>query len=464
MTNISLSSPGLGQYDFMKNFEALIKKYNKAGPRYTSYPPVPFWHNGPDENQWIEHIKMTYNPATGLDLYLHIPYCEQLCFYCGCNRTITKNHNVEEPLTAAIIKEWQIIKNRLGFSPKVNSIHLGGGTPTFLSPENLQKLFAALLENKSAAFFGSVELDPRTCRHDHLAVFGEFGINRLSMGIQDFDPAVQEAINRKQSVDLVQSLVEKIRSEGFSSINFDLIYGLPKQTKETINKTIEEVIKLSPDLIAFYSYAHLPEKIKNQKLINNNDLPGPELKKQLYEHGKDLLTKCGYVEIGMDHFAKEENYLAQAMKNKSMQRSFMGFTDKKTNILIGLGPSSISETELSYVQNKKDIKAYTDTIEKGLMAIETGHTHSPADKVAAEIIHNLMCNGEFKFNPAHFELTTRDRIQRELKEFLDDQILLEKDDKFVVTDTGRGFVRNVAMIFDHYLQKQGATPRFSQTI
>jgi oxygen-independent coproporphyrinogen-3 oxidase len=283
----------------MKTINELVEKYNRPGPRYTSYPPVPFWHNIPSEKEWITHLKDNYQEDVGVDLYVHVPFCESLCYYCGCNRTITKNHDVEDYYLAALLKEWEIYKEKLGFSLKINSLHFGGGTPTFLSPSNLEKLITTLIQNKSNTFIGSIEIDPRTCNDGHIEVLSRLDIKRVSLGIQDFDPNVQKAINRDQSPAMVELLVEKLRLSNFASINFDLIYGLPKQSLDSISKTIEIVAKLKPDLIAFYSYAHLPERIKNQRLIVESDLPSPEKKKELYELGKKLLIENGYVDVGM---------------------------------------------------------------------------------------------------------------------------------------------------------------------
>ncbi|RPJ78702.1 MAG: radical SAM protein [Alphaproteobacteria bacterium] len=212
----------------MKSINELIQKYNRPGPRYTSYPPVPFWNKPPSESEWIENIKNNYQKEVGVDLYVHVPYCESLCYYCGCNRTITKNHDVEDFYLSALLTEWAIYKERLGLDLSINSLHFGGGTPTFLSPLNLEKLITTLLVNKSNTFIGSIEIDPRTCRDEHLEVLARCGIKRVSLGIQDFDPIVQKAINRDQSPAMVETLVEKLRLGNFSSINFDLIYGLPK--------------------------------------------------------------------------------------------------------------------------------------------------------------------------------------------------------------------------------------------
>lgn len=446
----------------MKNLNDLITKYNRPGPRYTSYPPVPYWQNAPDETTWISHLKSKYDPQTGVDLYVHVPYCESLCYYCGCSRIITKNHDVEDVYLEVVLKEWELYKKKLGFTPFVNSLHFGGGTPTFLSPANLDRLIKTLLENKLESFIGSIEIDPRTCQTAHLKILSENGIKRVSLGIQDFDPLVQKTINREQSPMMVEVLTDKIREHGISSINFDLIYGLPKQTTASIASTIEIVIKMRPDLIAFYSYAHLPDRIKNQRLISEKDLPSPEQKRELYELGKKLLLENGYIDVGMDHFALPSSYLYQAKIKNNLHRNFMGYVDKKSQILIGLGPTSISDSSLSFLQNIKDVKEYQNKIESGHLPIAKGHTHSDRDLLIQEIILELMCRNQATLgdkNIPHWPL-----IQEELLAFKEDGIVEEIGDELTLTETGKIFVRNVAMCFDFHLREQTSTTKFSQTI
>lgn len=446
----------------MKTLNEMITKYNRPGPRYTSYPPVPFWANTPDEVTWIQHLKTKYDPQKGIDLYVHVPFCESLCYYCGCSRTITKNHGVEENYLNMVLREWELYQQKLGFTPAINSLHFGGGTPTFLSPTNLEKLIKALLPNRLENFIGSIEIDPRTCQSAHLEVLVKYGITRVSLGIQDFDPDVQKAINREQSVALVQGLVDKIRDFGISSINFDLIYGLPNQTPETIARTIEIVLRLKPDLIAFYSYAHLPEKIKNQRLIPLSLLPSPELKRELYHLGKKLLQESGYEDVGMDHFALPHSYLYQAKMENNLHRNFMGYVDKKSPILLGLGPTSISDSSLSFIQNIKDVKAYEEILGNNLLPIEKGHTHSNKDLVVQETILELMCRNQTKIEEQ--QIPYWPEIQKELCEFQEDGILELENDQLRLTELGKVFIRNVAMCFDYHLREQRSAVRFSQTI
>lgn len=447
----------------MKSLNQLILKYNRPGPRYTSYPPVPFWNSAPDEEKWISHIKNSYQEEVGVDLYVHVPFCESLCYYCGCNRTITKNHEVESPFIEALLKEWEIYKIKLGFPVKINSLHFGGGTPTFLSPKNLEKLISTLILHKTKDFIGSIEIDPRTCSVEHLEVLNRLGIKRISLGIQDFDSDVQKAIHRSQSPEMVETLVQKLRSNNFSSLNFDLIYGLPKQSLHSISRTIEIVSKMKPDLIAFYSYAHLPERIKNQRLILESDLPSPEIKRELYELGKKLLLDQGYEDIGIDHFALPSSYLYKAKAEKKLHRNFMGYVDKKSSVLIGLGPTSISDSSLSFVQNIKEVKSYQAMVDRGMLPIEIGHTHNKKDLLIKEIILEMICHYSVLIQEKE-SIPFWEEIEKELQAFEEDGIL-KLDDKLIsITSLGEGFVRNIAMSFDYYLRQRETGVRFSLTI
>jgi oxygen-independent coproporphyrinogen-3 oxidase len=441
----------------------LIAKYNRPVPRYTSYPPVPFWSHAPAESEWIEHIKKSYDPENGVDLYVHVPFCESLCYYCGCNRTITKNHQVEENYLQLVLKEWALYKKKLGFTPMINSLHFGGGTPTFLSPSNLSRLILALLEKKSKTFIGSVEIDPRTVKPGHFEVFKKHEISRVSMGIQDFDVNVQRSINRMQSPELVFKLTDELRSLGFDSINFDLIYGLPNQTVQTITDTFRIVEEMRPDLIAFYSYAHLPDKIKNQKLIKENELPTPEIKRELYETGKKILEQSGYVEIGMDHFARPGSSLHRALIAKNLHRNFMGYVDKKSNILIGLGPTSISDSSQSFVQNAKDNENYSRLLDEDKLPFTTGHTHSKEDLIVQELILELMCHKEMDLSLKE-QIPFWKEIQNELLDFKEDGILIISEDKLEIKNDGRGFLRNVALLFDFHYRSKVSTAKFSQSV
>jgi oxygen-independent coproporphyrinogen III oxidase len=438
----------------------LFEKYDIAGPRYTSYPPVPFWSTTPSQNQWVSFVKA----HTELDLYIHIPFCEKLCWYCGCHRTITKNKNRADDYVDYIIKEWQLYIKLLGPEQiKINSIHFGGGTPTFLRPNTLKRLLSHFSPFLQSEFIGAIEVDPRTCHEDHLQVLSQFGFTRISMGIQDFDPKVQDAINRHQPFDLVEKLVDKIREFQFRSINFDLIYGLPRQNECTIATTITQVKKLNPDMIAFYSYAHLPDRLKNQRLINEADLPSGKDKRKLYEIGRDLLFKSGYLEIGLDHFAKEGSYLAIAKNERLLQRSFMGYTDKKTPLLIGLGVSAISSSNDCFIQNEKETSDYMRLLDEGNFPFCKGHVLSPKDKEVAKIINQLMCDGH-AFVEKIISDGEKAQMRKELQEMQNDGLIEFDESEVRMTEQGHPFLRNVAMVFDFHLRNQQNQTRFSRTI
>lgn len=442
----------------------LYKKYDIAGPRYTSFPPVPFWSETPTQQKWIEHIKKTYKPRQGIDIYMHIPYCEKLCWYCGCFRTISKDKSKGDVYSEYLIKEWEIyLKELKDLEIKVHSIHFGGGTPTFLKPKALDDLLSKFTPFMHEHFLGAMEVDPRTCTVEHLDILQKYNFTRISMGIQDFNEGVQKSINREQSFKMVKDLVERVREHKFKSINFDLIYGLPLQTKETIKDTIEKVNTLEPDLIAFYSYAHLPDRLKNQKLIKEEQLPTGVEKRALYELGRELLLKKGYIEIGLDHFAKKDSYLGKAFLEKRMQRSFMGYTDEKTPTLLALGVSAISNTTESFIQNEKDIKLYMESLDQEKLPIIKGHILSEEDKYTGKIINDLMCVGEANIS----EISNRkysDIIMAELDQMQNDGLINLDVKNLKMTDEGHPFIRNVAMSFDFYLREQTDKVRFSRTI
>lgn len=440
----------------------LLAKYNRQGPRYTSYPPVPFWKNAPDESEWINHLKVVYSEEEGMDLYVHIPFCEKLCYYCGCNRIVTKNHSVQDNFVELLLTEWNIYCDRLGFIPKINSLHFGGGTPTFLTPENLEKLIVHLTKNKKETFTGSIEIDPRNTTLGHLDCFKKNGIKRVSLGIQDFDPGVQKAINRAQSFELVENLVNELRARQIESINFDVIYGLPKQTKETITETFNLIRKLRPDLIAYYSYAHLPERLKNQRLINSADLPVGGEKQALYDLGKDLLALDGYADVGMDHFALPDNFLFKAKNENKLHRNFMGYIDKKSSILLGLGPSSISDSSLSFAQNEKGVNEYEIKIKSNQLAINHGHTHDEKDLNIQNIILSLMCKNESTINIE--KIPYWNDVKVDLSSMEKDGMIKMDDYKVIVLPIGRKFIRNIAMVFDFYFREKMPAEKFSRTI
>ncbi|NLR59779.1 oxygen-independent coproporphyrinogen III oxidase [Chitinophaga polysaccharea] len=440
---------------------SLITKYNVAAPRYTSYPTVPYWEESSfDADKWKALLKKSFqesNHRDGISIYIHLPFCESLCTYCGCNKYITVNHAVEGPYIEALLKEWQLYVSTFGSKPRIREIHLGGGTPTFFSAGHLTTLLngiysqAELLPDACLSFEGH----PGNTTPEHLQSLYNLGFRRISLGIQDFDMRVQEIINRLQPFGMVASVVENARKIGFTSINFDLIYGLPLQTLTSMQHTIDKVVRLRPDRISFYSYAHVPWiKGTGQRRYTEDDLPKDEEKRQLYELGKLLFDSNGYTEIGMDHFALPGEALHKAFEQGNLHRNFMGYTVSHTSLLIGLGASSIGDNWYAYVQNEKQVNAYEELVNKGEFPIVRGHILSDEDLLLRKHIHNLMC---------HFETTWRredtqcdaviDGLQR-LQELERDELVLVTPQKVQVTAKGKPFIRNICMAFDARLWRQ----------
>lgn len=424
----------------------LLGKYNTNIPRYTSYPPVPDWNGEFEQQKWFDNINKCQKTDPKIDIYIHIPYCKKLCWYCGCNRTISKSESVYLSYVELLEKEWQLYKENLK-EIKVASIHFGGGTPNTLNA----KLFKRLLNNftpyLTSDFIGSIELDPRLVEDEFLSVLEEFNFKRVSMGIQDFDLNVQRKINRVQPFELVESVFDKLKAKNFESINFDLVYGLAGQTKDSIALTMKKVSQLRPNTIALYSYAHLPNLLKNQRLIKEQDLPKNDTKRQLYEQSKTYLLKNGYEEIGLDHFGLKTSPLVSAKEQKKLMRSFMGYTDKKSDILIGLGVSSISNTNDFYCQNSKDFIEYASLINIGFLAVQRSHNLSDKEIISKNIIQQIMCN-KFVSNDIleTFEFDTNS--QQTLLEMQTDNLIKMNDQGLSVTNLGQAFLRNIANIFD----------------
>ncbi|CAL1521156.1 oxygen-independent coproporphyrinogen III oxidase [Chitinophaga sp. MM2321] len=439
----------------------LIRKYNVAAPRYTSYPTVPYWdENSFDIQEWKALLKKSFresNDKDGISLYIHLPFCEKLCTYCGCNKYITVNHAVEVPYIQALLKEWQLYTATFGGRPRIREIHLGGGTPTFFSPENLTLLLEGiystveLLPDASLGFEGH----PGNTTPEHLQTLFNLGFRRISLGIQDFDPRVQEIINRIQPFDTVATVVANARKTGFTAINFDLIYGLPLQTACGMQDTIDKVMQLRPDRISFYSYAHVPWiKGVGQRRYSTADLPKDEEKRRLYELGKLLFARNGYAEIGMDHFALPGDELFTACKKGQLHRNFMGYTVSHTSLLVGLGSSSIGDSRYAYAQNEKQVTAYQEMVNKGLFPVVRGHVLSKEDLLLRGHIHDLMCTFETSWCKADTQCdAVIDGLQR-LQELERDGLVDVIPDKVAVTSKGRPFIRNICMAFDARLWRQ----------
>lgn len=448
----------------------LIRKYNIPGPRYTSYPTVPYWDKSPSINQWKKLVSQAFvesNKTDGISIYIHLPYCESLCTYCGCNTRITVNHEVERPYMETLLKEWNIYKDLFDNKPNIQEIHLGGGTPTFFSPENLKYLIEGITSGSivsSGAEFG-FEAHPKNTTASHLEMLNGLGFNRLSLGIQDFDPVVQEAVNRIQPFELVKTATEKAREIGYISVNFDLIYGLPFQKKRSVEDTINKVLELKPDRIAFYSYAHVPWIKPGQRKFTEADLPSDEEKRGLYELGKEMLINAGYNEIGMDHFALPTDALCLAVGNKTLHRNFMGYTPHYTRLMVGLGVSSISDTWTCFAQNHKKVEEYMSAVELGELPIFRGHVLNEEDLFLRKHILNIMCNYETSWEEQNGLVTILEGNLKRLDEMISDGLVEVKSKSLKVTQEGKPFLRNVCMAFDARMwRKQPDEQIFSKTI
>ena len=451
---------------------SLLQKYNVPGPRYTSYPTVPYWQpTPPTAERWTELVNDTFavtNQKEGISLYIHIPFCEKLCTYCGCNTRITINHKVERPYMNAVLKEWELYKKVLGTGkPIIRELHIGGGTPTFFSPEHLKEMITRLLDgcevHPKAEF--SFEAHPGNTTDEHLLALYEVGFRRISIGVQDFNPVVLETINRHQTYEQVKHLTEKARELGYMSVNYDIVYGLPKQKVFSMTQTIAKVIELRPDRIAFYSYAHVPWIKPGQRSFTEADLPDSAKKLAIYEACRSLLELAGYEDIGMDHFALPTDGLYRAFKEKRLHRNFMGYTDTQTALLIGLGTSAISDAWWGYVQNEKSVEAYYKRLENNELPFFKGHVLTREDLILRRHIQRIMC----LFETSWFENQEQGEALYQglgrLEEMEADGLIELTPYQLRVTENGRSFVRNVCMAFDARLwQNAPQTNLFSQTV
>ena len=444
----------------------LLAKYDVPAPRYTSYPTVPYWETSPTTDQWISHVQTTLkNSDGGWSLYLHIPYCESLCTFCGCNNIITKDHKKEFPYVDMVLKEWQLYLSKVPelLQKPLQNIHLGGGTPTFLSAEALTHLLQPILSRVQLAenFEGSIEVDPRRTSVVQLQALRRLGFNRVSMGVQDFNPEVQRLVNRIQPLEITENLTRAAREIGYNSVNFDLIYGLAKQTPQSIRETAEATVRLRPDRIALYSFALVPWIKPQQRLFKDEDLPKAAEKRELYEIARGVLLKSGYIEVGMDHFALATDNLSLAMKHKSLHRNFMGYTDQRTDLLLGLGVSSISETPFSFHQNEKVLPLYEAALNEGRLPSLRGHVLTEEDRRHRQQILQLMTEFEVEFLNEEQEQQGKDFLH----EMLQDHLVEIRQHKLIVKDKGRPFLRNACVFFDERLKrKQPQTKIFSQSI
>lgn len=451
---------------------SLVNKYNVAGPRYTSYPTVPYWNTEAFSlNQWKESLIKAFNESNqeeGISLYIHLPFCESLCTFCGCNKRITKRHEVESPYIKAVLKEWDLYCKLFDEKPIIKELHLGGGTPTFFSPENLTLLINGLKAKAKLAdeYEFSFEGHPNNTTKKHLQTLYNLGFRRVSFGVQDYNPTVQKAIHRIQPFENVKRVTEQAREIGYTSVGHDIIFGLPFQTEAHVEETIKKTKALLPDRIAFYSYAHVPWiKGNGQRGFKDSDLPKANSKQNQYQLGKKLLADAGYYDIGMDHFALQTDSLYKASKNETMHRNFMGYTASKTKVMIGLGVSSISDSWYAFAQNVKNLEDYYQLLDENIIPVFRGHILTKEDLIIRQHILNLMCHFKTGWMANGLYFDEIPEILIKLQEMQDDDLVHIELNQIFVTEKGKPFIRNICMAFDMLLQRnKPETQLFSMTI
>jgi oxygen-independent coproporphyrinogen-3 oxidase len=458
--------------DHLEISEELIRRFDSLGPRYTSYPTADRFHSDFTAASYIRYLEQRNQAQSKppLSLYIHIPFCASLCYYCACNKVITKDRSKSAIYLSYLTRELQLVKQHLTARETISQLHLGGGTPTFLSDDEMRGLMMTLRENFDFADDAeiSIEIDPRTVTPQTLQLLADIGFNRTSLGVQDFDEQVQIAVHRLQPYEMVEKCIEQSRAVGFQSINFDLIYGLPKQSLESFSRTLDQVIALSPARIALYNYAHLPTRFKPQRRINEVDLPTAEQRLQIFLMSLRRLLAEGYVYIGLDHFAKPDDSLALAVKDKSLHRNFQGYTTRADCDLIALGLSSIGKIGASYVQNLRTLDEYYAALDQGNLPVEKGFDLTQDDLLRREIIMDLMCSTSLDIpeieerHHIHFAEYFRDELAR-MQMYADEGLMKLGDSAVSVTAKGRMFVRAFSMIFDQYLSRQSGA-KYSKLI
>jgi oxygen-independent coproporphyrinogen III oxidase len=441
----------------------LLKKYNVPGPRYTSYPTFPSW-TGIELKDWSFHFKKMLNSKEpGLSIYIHVPFCKTLCAFCGCNKMITQNYSYADEFIDTLHKEFSYFEEMIPPGTDVFEIHLGGGSPSWLKPQELKRLLDPILNSPKLRIHKeileqSIELDPRTTTPEHCQALRGLGFNRVSLGVQDTNPLVLKSIRRDQPLELVTKVVNGLKENEIELINMDLVYGLPFQTTESIRETIKDILILRPTRLALYSYAHVPSKSPSQKLLERDGLPSPGDKSLIHEIARELLISGGYQEIGMDHFALPSDSLYKSYIKKELHRNFMGYTVQRSKVLLGLGPSSLSDAWTAFSQNEKDYKAWRELILKNGNAIIHGHILSERELYIRRKILDLMC--EFETTLTEDDLGSEQK--EKIKNLIADEILTKKEDFYQATPLGRHFIRNICMaIDDSYLKSDQV---FSKTL
>jgi len=448
----------------------LLQKYSVPGPRYTSYPTAPYFRTDFGEADWDAALTASAVDR-GLSLYAHIPFCDSLCYYCGCNMVATRDYSKTQPYLAYLDQEMARTAQRVDPTRVARQLHWGGGTPTYLNPGDIRRLMAMMRQHFTLAPDAEIscEVDPRELTRAHLEALRESGFNRLSFGVQDMDPAVQQAVNRIQSAALIQQVLDWSRDLGFSSINLDLIVGLPKQTVASFSRTLEQVVAWAPDRLAVFSYAHVPWLKKHQNLIQQADLPDSAMRLGLHQAVNEALGAAGYVNIGFDHFARHEDELVRAQRNKTLWRNFQGYTTHKDCDILAFGVSGISQTADVYMQNEKNLKRYEERIAATGFAVERGLKLSRDDQIRRDAITRVMCDLELDFAAfgSEWGIGFSDYFAdalAELRPLADDGLVTIAADRISVTPSGRLFLRNIGMCFDRYLKEAtGEKPRYSRT-
>ncbi|MBW2426071.1 MAG: oxygen-independent coproporphyrinogen III oxidase [Deltaproteobacteria bacterium] len=460
-----------------QRLEELLPRYETAGPRYTSYPTAPSWQASLDAKSYREllaAIGRETSAGAAISLYVHVPFCRSLCHFCACNRVITRKPELPSRYLDVVEKEIRAVRDALGEARPTSQLHLGGGTPTHLTPEQLVRLIDAVdvafpAERDSER---SIEVDPRVTSQEHVDALSARGFDRISMGVQDFDAKVQSAVHREQSIEQVAALVESARGSGFAGVNFDLIYGLPFQSESSFDRTLDTVIEQAPDRIALYSYAHVTWVAKQQRGFERHDLPSGSQKLRIMLLAIERLLDAGYEYIGMDHFARRDDALGQAARAGTVHRNFMGYTTKTSEDLIAFGPSGISELSAAFVQSVRSLDEWQGKVEAEGLAAFRGHLLSQEDRRRAWVIKQIMCRGGVRAADyaERFDEDFAARFAPELARLepfeRDGLVVREGSGDFYASDEGRLLVRNIAMLFDAYLEEQqrSESPLFSKTI
>jgi oxygen-independent coproporphyrinogen-3 oxidase len=453
---------------------SLLKKYDRPGPRYTSYPTAPLFSPSFTAGEYREALRLSNPPgaAGGLSLYVHFPFCDTLCYFCGCTMLVTRDRQRIEEYNLALKREIDMLAGRVAGSRSVVQLHWGGGTPTHLSPDQIRDVAAHIRRRFRFAPDAecSVEIDPRELRRDHIEALAGAGFNRMSMGVQDFDPRVQEAVNRVQPESVTRDVLDWSRASGFTSVNVDLIYGLPFQTVASFEETVRRTLTFGPDRIAVFNYAHVPWLKPHQKLINPGDLPTPERKLEILKMTIETLCSSGYVYIGMDHFARPDDELARAQREKTLYRNFQGYSTRSGADLYGLGMSAIGHFGRVYAQNRKSLPDYYRALDAGEFATQVGYRMTDDDVVRKHVIMRLMCDLELDIPDVEkrFGIDFREYFAPALAALApleEDALVALSDGRITVLEAGRLLLRNIAMPFDAYLEGMAKTrPVFSRTV